>query len=57
MGLSSRWKEEGPLAWNEYVQALSSPFNEQAYEDPLADLTNLVQPSSLKNILINLIYF
>lgn len=47
--LKDRTEAEGPLTWEEYVQAMNARFNEQAYEDPMADLTNLVQSGSLKD--------
>lgn len=36
--LVGRWPDE----WQEYIQAMNAKFNEQAYEDPMDGLTNLV---------------
>lgn len=46
--LRSRTEEEGPMAWEEYVRAMNARFNQQAYDDPMADLANLTQLGTLQ---------
>lgn len=36
------------MTWDENMQAMNTMFNEQAYEDPMPDLTNLLQWGSVK---------